>query len=162
MPSSSQKSAQSPFQGFLTELMDQGYHSALTLVPLYPQDAIEIFLAPEELVEFRCNTSTPHYLFISPESVIEIVGLLKSHPFIFITYLPGQKELVNSLSSEFDFPPITASIDNSAQINLNEKFNIFVFDHLIKNRFEELRKESSLPEKIENLLGNYIPRCVFC
>ena len=86
MPSSNQTLIHSPFQGFLAELMNQGYHSALTLVPLYPQDAIEIFFSQEKLIEFRCNISDPNYLFVSPESAVEILQTLKDHPFIFITY----------------------------------------------------------------------------
>ena len=158
MPSSNQTLIHSPFQGFLAELMNQGYHSALTLVPLYPQDAIEIFFSQEKLIEFRCNISDPNYLFVSPESAVEILQTLKDHPFIFITYLPSEEYSVKSIVSEFKYSPITISTDSCAQINLGDDFSIFSFDSLIKSRFEEIRNTTLLPEEITRLLENYSPR----
>jgi hypothetical protein len=78
MPEFDDGARQSPFQGFLGELLDPKYTHYLTLFSMYPQELQEIFMTQKELIYFRNHYIKPNFFLLSPSAVKSNLRLFKN------------------------------------------------------------------------------------
>jgi hypothetical protein len=134
MPESDDESSQSPFQGFLGEILDPIYIHHLTIFSIFPQELQEIFMTQDELIYFRNHYIKPNFFLLRPSAVKLSLPMLKEHPFVVISYLPDSSKFVDSIKHEFTYPPIRVSTAQFSDINPEQEFNCHILDNALYER----------------------------
>jgi len=142
----------SPFQGFLNGLIYKDYHELLRNFILFPHNIMEIFMTQSEIIQSRNESSFPTTFLLSPSAILKYPYLFNA-PFTIITYLDKDEDFVFSILKEFQFKPITVSLNKNADLNLRTKNNFSPIDSLIYGRIKELSKTPSFKEPLSDLLS---------
>jgi len=154
MPDSDDESTQSTFQGFLGEILDEQHIHEITKVSLLPHDAFEIFLANEELINFRNLHSNQTILLLRPQAVIKFIHLLKSHPFVVFMCLQKDIDFILNIQDQFDYKPFLICPDNRGDIDNKGEFDYFTIDTLLYDRLNQVISTQSPPEDFVALVKN--------
>jgi hypothetical protein len=158
MPEFDDGASQSPFQGFLGELLDPKYIHYLTLFSMYPQELQEIFMTQKELIYFRNYYIKPNFLLLSPSAVKSNLRLFKHHPFVVISYLPISSKFVDNIINEFSYPPIKVSTLKCSDINLDQAFDCHILDNVLYQRLLNYTNKNKDKTELVHLVETKMPR----
>ncbi|XQW84240.1 hypothetical protein ACOYR1_14025 [Thalassotalea piscium] len=159
MPESDEESIQSPFQGFLGEIMHAEYLQNLTKFSIFPQDVQEILMTHDELIHYRNNYAKSNHYLLRPTAIIEMIPLLKNHPFVVITCLSSDFKFVNSLGKHFKFSPIIVSTPIKSDVNIDETFSCYILDKVLYKRLNFYAEENPQAAELNQLLKVKKLRC---
>ncbi|CCN69780.1 hypothetical protein [Vibrio nigripulchritudo] len=147
----------SPFQGFTTSIFSDEYYSSLAKVVSMPTNAVEVYMNRDEVIQFRSNIGTSSVILLDSEVLSERIGFFKHYPFVVITCLNEELDIVRSLQLDFDYPPIIAGVDKELDINLDD-FNTYLLDEIIISRMQEVLKRGLFPQDLKEYIENRKPR----
>ncbi|HAS6603264.1 CHAT domain-containing protein [Vibrio parahaemolyticus] len=147
----------SPFQGFTTNIFSDEYHTTLAKISCLPMNVVEVYMNREELVQFRSGVGVPSVMLLDAEVLPKRINMFKRHPFVFITCLNDEVNLVKSLDLEFDYPPTIVGIDEVVDVNLND-FNAYQLDDVIVEKVQEVLKNDALPNELKEYIESREPR----
>lgn len=136
MPESDDESPQSPFQGFLSDILDPIYIENISKFSILPHDLQEVFMTQEDLIYFRNHYVKPYFFLLRPTAIHSLLPLFKNHPFLVVYYLPSSSEFVHSILDKFTYSPITVSSDKNSNIDPSQEFNCHAIDDLLYERVQ--------------------------
>ena len=129
-------SSQSPFQGFLFDLVSSPYAAMISKLLICPHSIDEIILNKEDLLSKRQGTVEQLVFLLSP-SAIESKEMLFQNPLTVIAYDKKYQSFYESISSRFVYEPIV--ITNNTKINQAFQFeqiiDAYSLDRVLYERF---------------------------
>lgn len=147
----------SPFQGYTTNIFSDAYHAALAKISSLPMNAMEVYMSREELIKFRSDVGVQSVVLLDAEAFPKRINMFKHHPFVFITCLNDEVDIVKSLELDFDYPPTIVGIDEAVDVKL-DNFNVYLLDDLILERMQEVLKSEVSPSEFKEYVANREPR----
>ena len=136
MPEAENMHMQSPFQGFVLDLISPEYIMLINSYSRFPLDITEIFHPVDELPAIRKNITNPCKLLLSASSTETFESLLEV-PFVIITFHKNESKFVRSISKRFKYNPICVGTGDFPDIDINNALGMFMFDEILYQRIEE-------------------------
>lgn len=128
--------SQSPFQGFLFDLVSSPYAAMISKLLICPHSIDEVTLNKEELLSKRKGAVEQLVFLLSP-SAIESKEMLFQNPLTVIAYDKKYQSFYEGIRSRFVYEPIV--ITNNTKMNQAFQFDQIVdaysIDHVLYERF---------------------------
>lgn len=147
----------SPFQGYLTSLFSDAFHSTLHKTLSYPMNALEVYMPQDELIRSRNEIASPSNFLINPRSLTQLLPFFKSHPFVVITCLDKELEYIKNLDFKFKYKPLVVGIEEGVDLDIKE-FNIFKLDEFIISRLQEAMENNAFPSQVIDVINSRTQR----
>ena len=159
MPDSEEQSNQSPFQGYLFEMLREEYVSSLFKLSILPMNILEMYMTMEKLARNRNEISVPSTFLLSRDSFKNVHKVFLLNPFVTIMCIDDKDvEFINEYKEKFKYAPLVLGLNDNCDIDISEKFNSFILDDIYIKRVDEMIERRELPKLIADTLSKSTPR----
>ncbi len=159
MPRSEDIKDQSPFQGYLIDLISSHHSRLLEYMSILPTSANELFISHEELIQHRINLSVSNNFLLDKISFKKWFEVFQAHPFIFCYCVDEESaKYVKDVSKASKYPLLVVGWSDICDIVLGDEFTPFLLDEKISERFNLLKENGDLNEKSKDFLSSRVAR----
>ena len=159
MPRTEDIKDQSPFQGYLNDLIYSQHYRLLEYMSILPTSANELFISHEELIRHRINLSVSNNFLLDKIAFKKWFEVFQTHPFIFCYCVDEDSaKYVKGVSKASKYPPLTVGWSDICDIVLGDELTPFLLDEKISERLKLVKENGDLNEKSKDFLSSRIAR----